>query len=732
MVKLLASDMNTMDKFGRHAVAIDGDYAFVGAHYEQEDENGNNPMLKAGSVYIFQRDANGNWTEVQKIVPSDRTIEARFGYSISLSGNTAVIGAYLGNPDSINTGYQPKTGTAYVFELQPNGKWFETQKLYSDDGMTNDGFGCTVGISNGVIAIGARTHPLDVNGGNVILGAGAAYTFEKNGSGIWIQKQKLVSDSRFRDDLFGYNLAMDENLLVVGPHLFKKDTNGQWVHQQELMADQVNSIKNFEISVDISGEHIIIGNPLYDPNRVGQAYIFEANVSGKWLDQQLPIPLPHIHNPRFGTSVSIDGHRAFVSNTNHSLNANDQDTMYNAGATYMFQKNWNGQWLKQQKIVPNDRSNQDQFGEQTDIFNNFIIISSRNDTAITSSGVLNEPGAVYIFETPVCIESDTSYTVIECDSFIVPSNSMIYTAAGNYLVKDTIPNHCGGDSLLYIDLTILPPKASIINPTICYNDTVFVNNTPYHALNPIGIETIANVGPYNCDSIITIDLNVLPKNEVTISGILCEKDSLIVNGTIYHSGNLIGTETFVNIGPNGCDSTVNINLTKYSTMNIQFDSIDEVCENEEVVFTANIQHGKPPYSYLWSYNNLIGTIDNFMITASSTDTANISLWVTDHCNIAKKREQTVAVSNCQLVIPNIITPNGDGINDYFEIIGLDFGSTNHIQIFNRWGVLLFEQYNYLNNWDANKMPDGVYYYSLVIKNNGEEKNYSGPLTILRQ
>lgn len=731
IVKLTASDMASYDKFGRHAVAIDGDYAFIGAHYEQEDENGNNPLLKAGSAYIFHRDQNGNWVEVQKIVPSDRTLEARFGYAIDVSGNTAVIGAYLGNPDSLNNSYQPKTGVAYVFELQPNGNWIETQKLFSNDGIIYDGFGCTVGISNGTIAIGARTHPYDVNGGNQILGAGAAYTFEKNGSGIWIQKQKLVSNFRYRDDLFGYSLAIDQNLLVVGPHLFKKDANDNWVYQQELLGGQTYSIKNFEISVDISGQQIIIGNPLHDPSGAGQVYIFEKNASGNWFDQQLPTPVPHIHYPRFGTSVSIHGNRAFVSNINHSLNANDQDTMYNAGATYMFQKSWSGQWLEHQKIVPNDRSTQDYFGQQTDVSDNFIIISSRNDTAITSSGVLTEPGAVYIFETPPCTNSDSSYSVTECDSFIVPSNTRIYNQPGNYLVNDTLPNHCGGDSVLIIQLTILPPKIHRITSTICYEDTLLINGTAYHALNPSGTEVIPNVGPNNCDSIIEISLNVLPKKESIINEILCPNDSLIINGTIYHSGNLTGSEFFHNIGTHGCDSTVFIQLSAYDSMQMQIIPIGEICKNDSKNISANLINGKPPYNYTWKYGSQIDTSSTFNLLPTDPISSFVLLSVSDQCLDTLSTTVPFDITDCELIFPNIITPNNDGKNDYFEIMGLPIDANVKLQIFNRWGVMLFQDDNYKNHWDAHSIPDGVYYFSVIIETESSSEKYHGPITILR-
>lgn len=78
-----------------------------------------------------------------------------------------------------------------------------------------------------------------------------------------------------------------------------------------------------------------------------------------------------------------------------------------------------------------------------------------------------------------------------------------------------------------------------------------------------------------------------------------------------------------------------------------------------------------------------------------------------------------------IVIPNIITPNGDNINDFFFITSLPKNS--ELIIFNRWGSKVFETKNYLNNWQPQNESDGVYYYIL----NADKKSYNGFLTIMK-
>jgi gliding motility-associated-like protein len=81
-----------------------------------------------------------------------------------------------------------------------------------------------------------------------------------------------------------------------------------------------------------------------------------------------------------------------------------------------------------------------------------------------------------------------------------------------------------------------------------------------------------------------------------------------------------------------------------------------------------------------------------------------------------------------LVFPNVITPNSDGVNDYFEITNSDKYANNVLQVFNRWGKIVFEQQNYDNKWDGGNLADGTYFYIFKYLDNV----YNGSLTILRK
>jgi len=84
-----------------------------------------------------------------------------------------------------------------------------------------------------------------------------------------------------------------------------------------------------------------------------------------------------------------------------------------------------------------------------------------------------------------------------------------------------------------------------------------------------------------------------------------------------------------------------------------------------------------------------------------------------------------------LTIPNVFTPNNDGINDYFHIINIEKLKNNQLTIFNRWGNLIYEKSNYQNDWDGKDCADGVYYYILKLPDNNSNYHDNGTVTIIR-
>ena len=198
--RLTASDGANGDNFG-HSIALEGDVALIGSSW---DDTGGHSY--GGSVYAFR--FNGiQWVQTQKLTPSDASSGDQFGVSVALSGDVALIGAYLAS--GLNNG----PGAAYVFRLQGT-VWLEEQKLTPSDGISgaDNRFGCSVAIANDLALVGSqkKDHP----GGT---DAGSAYVFRHDGN-QWQEWQQILASDSEEDDEFGNAVSIDGDTVLVGAH----------------------------------------------------------------------------------------------------------------------------------------------------------------------------------------------------------------------------------------------------------------------------------------------------------------------------------------------------------------------------------------------------------------------------------------------------------------------------------------------------------------------------------
>lgn len=111
--------------------------------------------------------------------------------------------------------------------------------------------------------------------------------------------------------------------------------------------------------------------------------------------------------------------------------------------------------------------------------------------------------------------------------------------------------------------------------------------------------------------------------------------------------------------------------------------------------------------------------------------------LTQNNNTSTEKEKTVATIPSQnttqsnLVFPNVFTPNGDGVNDYFVIKNIESLAQQKFVVVNAAGQKVFEANNYQNNWDASNVPDGAYFYVLETKINGKIQTFYGAVQVIR-
>jgi hypothetical protein len=194
--KVLASDGAAGDTYG-FSLAMSGDTAVVGA--PQDDDLG----FTSGSAYVLERDLGGGnaWGERKKLLASDGSASDRFGYSVAISADTIVVGAF-------------NRRAAYVFERDFGGpdNWGETARLAASGTGASSGFGHSVAIDGDTIVVGAPTED------GVVAKTGAAYLFERDsgGPGNWGEVKMLISPEGVLFDRFGQSVSISGDTVLIG------------------------------------------------------------------------------------------------------------------------------------------------------------------------------------------------------------------------------------------------------------------------------------------------------------------------------------------------------------------------------------------------------------------------------------------------------------------------------------------------------------------------------------
>ncbi|MGI9245048.1 MAG: choice-of-anchor D domain-containing protein [Verrucomicrobiales bacterium] len=214
---LKTSNANAHDVIGI-SVAVDGDSVVVGAIGEDGDGNStaaapNENVRNAGAAYVFAR-SGSLWSQQAYLKASNPGDSDFFGHSVAIEGETVVIGVPQEDGDGSSTPAAPNdaafnAGTAYIFER--NGSdWSQQSYLKADNSGARDSFGWHVAIDEDTLVVGAIGE-VDENG----AASGAAYAFERGESG-WIQTAYLKASNPQQGDDFGWSIAVDGDMVVVG------------------------------------------------------------------------------------------------------------------------------------------------------------------------------------------------------------------------------------------------------------------------------------------------------------------------------------------------------------------------------------------------------------------------------------------------------------------------------------------------------------------------------------
>ncbi|HMZ20039.1 MAG TPA: choice-of-anchor Q domain-containing protein, partial [Blastocatellia bacterium] len=531
---LKASNAESSDFFG-WAVAISGDTVVVGAYGEDSNATGingnqaNNSLTDSGAAYVFVRNGT-TWNQQAYLKASNTGGLDFFGKSVSIAGDTAVVGAEQERSNATgvngdqNNDLAVNSGAAYVF-VRNGVTWSQQAYLKASNTESNDFFGTDVAVSGDTVVIGAPVEDsgaTGINGNqndNTIGDSGAAYVFVRN-SAVWSQQAYLKASNTGANDSFGDNVAISGDTVVIGA--YRESSNATGVN-----GDQNNNAAS----------------------EAGAAYVFVR--SGATWSQQAYLKASNTgDDDRFGKAVAVAGDLVVVGAYQERSNATgingDQsnNTLLVAGAVYLFTRT-GVTWSQQAYLKASNTDALDAFGFAVAISGNTVVVGAygeaSNATGINGNQADNsatDSGAVYAFFAPpivVTTLADEQNTNGQCslrEALINANNDdqsgSTDCAAGSF--ADTISFSVTGTITLGSALPDINTSLSINGPgasqlTISGNNAVRVFNTGSNAL------------------------------DVTFSGIT------IANGLVTSAGNALGAGIFSGSTGAGVVTVMNCVLT---------------------------------------------------------------------------------------------------------------------------------------------------------------------------
>ncbi len=455
-----ASNTQAFAQFG-FSVAISGNTAVVGAHFESNSATGVNGnqqlgiLGSSGAAYVFVRGAAG-WSQQAYLKASNTRQAANFGEAVAISGDTIVVGS----PAAAVPPSLVSTGAAYVF-VRSGAAWSQQALLSASNRDSGDQFGKSVAISGDTIVVGAHREA-SVNAdptNNSALQAGAAYVFVRDGS-TWSQQAYLKASNPAVDDMFGFSVGVSGDTAVVGA--FGEDSNASgidgdqtnnsaslagaayvfarngatWSQQAYLKASNTFQGQNFGYSVAVSGDTAVVGSRLetslgagvngdQTPNRasaVGAAYVFER--SGQTWSQQCYLKASNSAQfDQFGYSVAVSGQVIVVGAIEEDsgasgVNGNQEDnSITGAGAAYVFVRS-GAIWTQHSYLKASNPGIDDSFGNAVAVSGGTVVIGahleSSNATGVDGNEADNsasQSGAAYVFEFPNTAPTITSAAI---------------------------------------------------------------------------------------------------------------------------------------------------------------------------------------------------------------------------------------------------------------------------------------------------------------------------------
>jgi gliding motility-associated-like protein len=339
------------------------------------------------------------------------------------------------------------------------------------------------------------------------------------------------------------------------------------------------------------------------------------------------------------------------------------------------------------------------------------------------------------------------------------------TGAGNYSVVVSIGSSCSGSDTVNVNV-LTAPQPVLTNQAICDYDPLPVLNsqvtgTTYQWTfngSPVGGNTATlptqgtGAGTYgvsvsvgSCTGTASMDLtiNASPNPTLNDNETICEGSDIVLDAhgaasdgvTWYYGGTQVATSVTYTATAAGYYTAI----LQSQEGCLKSDSTLVILEEPLQAPKVDCGAGNGVYKYIYTWNGIPGATEYEVWTGGQWVSVNLdTLYGTNSVltdfkvravngNSTCRDGEPSNLAPCEVIIPNIITPNGDNANDLFFIKNLEGHPNSSLKILNRWGNIILDDDNYQNDWDGSNAADGTYFYILKLE---DGKEFTGTLTII--
>ncbi len=357
-------------------------------------------------------------------------------------------------------------------------------------------------------------------------------------------------------------------------------------------------------------------------------------------------------------------------------------------------------------VIPSGGVPQYTFSINNDQFQNISLFDNLDEGTYTF--VVNDSsgqsatcfGEIELVSLPII---EYSESLCFGDSTIVGDN--IYFSTGFYI--DTLESVAGCDSIVMLNLQVFDIVEFTQEIYLCNGDSLLVGSNNY-TLAGNYIDVLESIS--GCDSIVYTDLSFYENPEISQVVDLCNGDTLSIGENLYvFPGIYVDTLST----SYGCDSIITTNLMLLETENV-YESY-KICEGDSLMHNLGIFYNPGTYTFIVEIENECNYEHTLFIEVES--------------------KETCKIKNCKTYIPNIFSPNNDGINDLFRPFS-EVVTFEKLTIFDRWGNNLYETQERDPFWNGkfqgNDCMPGIYVYLIEgVCQNGDKIIFTNDITIIK-